>query len=449
MSKRLAFAVCLAVGMTLALLCLLGSQSHIAGAEAAIRYVAPEGDCGGKTPCYATIQAAVDAANPGDVIKVRQGTYTGVEARPAPIGYHGPAVITQSLYISKTVSIQGGYSAGFAEPPNPETNPTTLDAQGQGRVIFVDRDISPTIEGLRITGGDATGLKGDHWSLDAGGGLFLWHSDPAASISNNWLSGNRAVVGGGVYVYEGAPTFRSNSVASNSSGDLGGGLFLYSSDATITANTISSNTGNGGAGGLFVYYRQPTISANVVVLNSTNGRGGGMYLQGGAAVLTNNVIADNQAKGGGSGLCLLDSSPQLLHTTIARNHGGDGSGMYAFSLQKPSSVTLTNTILVGHKVGIAAGQGYTATLSATLWHANDTDFAGNVVHANDLSGDPAFAADGYHLSSSSPAVDSGVDSGVTRDLDYDVRPQGPGFDIGADELRQWWYIHFPVVLTNS
>lgn len=447
MNRRTTFALGLGLGLTLAMFGLLSGQSPIARADATIRYVAPGGVCGGMAPCYAAVQAAVDAANPGDVIKVRQGAYAGVGPRPAPIGYHGPAVITQSLYISKTVSIQGGYGAAFAEPPSPETNPTTLDAQGQGRVIFVDRDISATIEGLRITGGDATGLKGDHWSLDAGGGLFLWHSAPAASISNNRVSGNRAVVGGGVYVYEGAPTFRSNSVASNTSGDLGGGLFLYSSDATITANTISSNTGGGGAGGLFAYYRQPTISANVVVLNSTNGRGGGMYLQGGAPVLTNNVIADNQAKGGGSGLCLLDSSPQLLHTTIAGNHGGDGSGVYAFSLQKPSSVTLTNTILVGHKVGIAAGQGYTATLSATLWHDNDSNLTGNVVHADDYSDDPLFESDGYHLTSDSPAVDRGVDAGVTRDMDGQPRPQGAGYDIGADEYGHW-PTYLPLLVTE-
>jgi hypothetical protein len=109
------------------------------------------------------VQAAVDAASDGDVIKVATGVYTDVSARPAPAGYQGaPAsgLITQVVYISKTVTIRGGYTSAFTEPPNPEANPTTLDAQGQGRVLLIAGVISPTAEGLRITGGDATGLGG-------------------------------------------------------------------------------------------------------------------------------------------------------------------------------------------------------------------------------------------------------------------------------------------------
>jgi hypothetical protein len=40
-----------------------------------ILYVDPSASCGGNTPCYTTIQAAINAATPSSIIKVREGVY--------------------------------------------------------------------------------------------------------------------------------------------------------------------------------------------------------------------------------------------------------------------------------------------------------------------------------------------------------------------------------------
>ena len=66
--------------------------------------------------------------------------------------------------------------------------------------------------------------------------------------------------------------------------------------------------------------------------------------------------------------------------------------------------------------GINVAAGSTATLNATLWYANTTDWSGNVIRANDHNGNPAFAPDGYHLTDTSAAIDQGVDAGVTDDM---------------------------------
>ena len=274
-------------------------------------------------------------------------------------------------------------------------------------------------------------MAGDHWDYDAGGGVFLWHSEASATISGCHVFGNTARYGGAFYLYEGAPTLRANTISSNTARDYGGGLFLYSSEAAIIANSIGSNTTDGAGGGMFTYYGDPTLSGNTISFNNAVGRGGGLYVQGGRSTFDNNVIADNEGSPGG-GISMLACSPRLFHTTFARNRSWQGSGIHVVG-GYGSTPALTNTILDSHTQAIYVGEGNTATLNATLWHDNGTDFTGNLIHLNDLSGDPDFGPDGYRLGANSAAIDAGVDAGVTTDIDGNRRPIGAGYDLGADE----------------
>ncbi|MBN1810734.1 MAG: hypothetical protein JXA14_02750 [Anaerolineae bacterium] len=107
-----------------------------------------------------------------------------------------------------------------------------------------------------------------------------------------------------------------------------------------------------------------------------------------------------------------------------------------------TTLVLTNTIIAGHSsVGITVTAGSTATLEATLWYNSgpDTGGGGNIeIDAGNIYKDPAFAdptTRDYHLTFDSPAVDAGVNAGVTTDIDGDTRPWPTGgpCDIGADE----------------
>ena len=575
-TRRMAMALIVGLGLTMGLLLVLDGAAVLpvhAAPPPTYRYVATTGvdafnDCRTSTSPCRTVQHAVDVAGINNAILVAKGIYDDLHTHSIPAGYFAPpasGVITQVLYIGKTVVIRGGYTTAFKEPPDPSSNSTSLQvpAGQSGRVVVIAGDVHPTLYGLRIVNGDATGLGGGWGSRDAGGGVFIFtatatldtntitlnkaydgaglylrnsdatlvdnlitentadgsggglylHASDAtlsdntiyvnianlhgggaylnyskAELTGNTMFSNRATIGAGGalhLVWYSEATLTGNTIESNDAGSQGGGVYLNYSNAVLDANTIESNTADddGGGlalendcsasltanvivsndaglrgGGIYIRYSDPNLDRNIVRLNSARW-GGGVYLQISEAVLTNTVITENQApsNGGGSGLYIEGSSPQLLHTTIAHNSGGDGSGIYVTDATVPgylSDVALTNTILVGHGVGITVTTGNTATLDGVLWHANAADWGGGgaLFGSHYTWGDPHFAVDGYHLSSGSAALDMGLSTGVAADVDGDTRPYCAASDLGADEAVGGFacqHVYLPTVLRND
>jgi hypothetical protein len=115
-----------------------------------------------------------------------------------------------------------------------------------------------------------------------------------------------------------------------------------------------------------------------------------------------------------------------------------------------STATLTNTILVSHSVGISITAGNTATINSILWYGTPLTLSQasstTVLLQNQAYGDPAFAADGYHLTPASAAISAGVPIELWPDIDHQPRRDPP--DVGADE---YWapgalqHIYLPLV----
>jgi len=158
---------------------------------------------------FSVIQDAVDAAVNGDLIKVAEGTYTGVNHY---------SELAQVVYLDKSITIRGGYTTANWTTSDPVAYPTTLDAGEQGRVLYITGNITPTIEGFRIINGEAMDL-GSPVGVDAGGGVMIISA--TATIKNNYIL--------------------KNAANSTHNGD-GGGVFLYESDGKLDGNTIISNT---------------------------------------------------------------------------------------------------------------------------------------------------------------------------------------------------------------
>lgn len=354
---------------------------------------------------YPTVQAAVDAStSEADVVEVA-GTCRGVQTRGSS---------DQVVYISKTLTVRGGYSPDFSLW-DPDSYSTTLDAQGEGRVARLEGaspgSITPTLEALHLTNGRHGG---------GGGGIYSRFADTVISgcqVYSNTATGNN---GGGVHLYGGPHAqLTDNLIHSNTApSSYGGGLYLYScDDATLRGNWVTNNAAEYGGG---------------IVLHSSD------------AALINNVFADNAASTRGSGVYALSASPRLLHATIVRNTGGGGQGVYVSG--SGQTAWLTNTILVSQTMGVETASGAATVLSATLWGdgawVNGTDWggAGTIVTGTlNWWGDPAFVdPDGgdYHLGGGSAAFERGIPAvGASPDIDGDIRSSGFGMqpDLGADE----------------
>jgi hypothetical protein len=449
-------SMALGFGLGLLLALLWGFRTpviHAQGPDGYTTYYVAPSCVGAPTPCYTSVQAAVDATDdPGDLIKVATGTYTDVSVRPRRDTV-ATGVVTQVAYISKTVTIRGGYTTTNWFTPDPNANPTTLDAQGQGRVLYVTGNISTVFEGLRLTGGDPTALEGQEGALvfeDAGGGIVVITA--TATISNCQIFNNSASKGGGVFLDHSNADLVGNAITSNTAHYIGG-VLVSKSEANLRGNLIAANIAEGtSCGGLYLHRSSTMVTGNTIVFNTTNRNGGGIVIVGGDDILVNNIVADNQAGAEGGGIIIYEASPRLFHTTIARNSGSNGDGIYVSQHNWIfSSVKLTNTILVSHTEGIHVRDGNTVTLEATLWGsdswANVTDTIGLVISTTNIAGDPAFVAPeagDYHIASTSKAIDAGVNAYVTVDIDADSRPAGKGYDIGADEF--WRKVYLPLVL---
>jgi hypothetical protein len=410
-SKPVILALGLSLGLSLALLWLLAG-SLPAYADPGTLYVATDGDdtknCSTIANRCRTVQRAVEVATTGDEIRVSSGVYT--DADTATLGY--------VVALNKTIALRGGYDGSFVNPPDPTANPTTLDAQRHGRVISITGDITPTIEGFIITGGDATGLGGIlPGGQDAGGGIYCHLAHPAIAdnvITDNIASSDTSVAGGGVYLSQcDRAILQGNTVVSNTASTggygRGGGLGLEYSAATLSSNAIMSNTastgGTGNGGGLYLYLfgRNATLNNNVVVGNtgstSGSGSGGGAYIQYGTVTLSSNIVRGNIARtpdsGSGGGFYIVYGDALTLQgNRIVDNAANSGGGMY---VGQGSTFTLTNNIIAGNQ---AKSQGNELRVFGNIAYAPTS----GVLLNNSIADTPGAGGAGLHIEGDSVAL---------------------------------------------
>ena len=257
---------------------------------------------------YPTIQAAIDAASPGDTVIIAEGTYTGTGNRDLDFG--GKAIIVQST-----------------DPEDPcVVAATIIDCNGnvadphRGFYFHTGEDSNSIVSGLTIKNG---------YVYDAnGGGIYCSGSSPIIenciirdNIAQAWNGNSSIPYGGDVH---------------------GGGIYCSSlSNSTIINTRIINNKalgGNGGIGG----WDPPLISGE-----GGDGYGGGVYCSPDTNLtITICTIANNEAKGGNG----INSSLMYSDTKGGEAYGG---GIYSAS---NSNLRIENSSISSNKVsGSASG----------------------------------------------------------------------------------------------
>jgi hypothetical protein len=323
---------------------------------------------------YTTVQDAIDAAQNGDTIRIA-GTCYGVSSA---------AGMKQVAFIqNKSIRVQGGFTSTSWTVPDPIGNPTTLDAQGQGRVFYIDGRASVTVDGVRITGGVAPNAGGgvfvnlstvtlsnnlvDHNTAPNGAGINLLGSP--STLTNNTISGNTATsFGGGVRLDTSPAALVNNVITQNTAGD-GGGIYLaHANGATLTGNFITQNTANHapgqpaneihGAGGVLFETSNATLNSNTIDSNHfsdpTIGYGGGLYLVHSPSALSNNTVSNHVAFGGG-GLFLEESNASLIGNAISSNTAYNYAG--GVFVQRSFATLRANSFVANSCTGVSGGFG--------------------------------------------------------------------------------------------
>jgi hypothetical protein len=328
---------------TLALLVVIGGWMFLKAisvqAASDVLYVAPGGNCGGATPCYSTIQAAVDSSQVGDEIRIAAGTYSDINNQGG-----NPQVV----YVAKSLTLRGGFTISNWNTPNPDTNVADINAMTLGRVIYVTGvSTTLTLEGLQLTYGDSSGLGGHEipgFNMDAGGGVYIYQASVTIDqcvIGHSFSPSDG--VGGGLYQRNGSLDMTDTIVEENEAGS-GGGSYLYKAQSQIGSDTIFRlNDGSAiqvaegnlvlahsqlvdNEDGALVAYKTQVVIASNVISGTINGSGISTSGGGSGGSISYNTIWANE----NAGLTIADGDFDVVGNQIAYNRGkgyGDDPGV--------------------------------------------------------------------------------------------------------------------------
>ena len=284
------------------------------------------------------IQDAIDGASSGDTVLVEAGTWSYADTLFAT----GRFDATYDDWGTAMIVLMSGVDVVSEDG----ASVTTLDAEGEGRVVFGGGLSAATdLVGFTVKRGLAWAASGN---ARFGGGLAFDESD--LTITNCVVTEDSAVGSGAVHLQHSSADLDGCTFTDcATSGSSAGVSFQVGSSGDVTDCTFSNNRAHGVSGGAGCVYggASPsfegcTFSGNKVEPGSA-GRAGGVFdVEGGATftgcTFSNNVSGD---EGGALRFRMPSGFPQVASCTFQSNSaGGDGGAIYIGD--GGSSVTISN-----------------------------------------------------------------------------------------------------------
>ena len=242
---------------------------------------------------FHSIQAAIDAAHPGDKILVREGTYTGNLILKKQIileGINRPTLQGNGTGSVITILADGCMVAGFVI----ERSGGDLTREDSGlllksnRNIIEDNELRDILYGIYLYSSSGNALRRNRIrgrpELDVGGrgaGLHLWNS-PDNIIEDNLITEERD----GIYVQ----SSNGNQIRRNRVTNLRYGLHYMSSDRNVFEDNLFSNNI---AGAAIMYSNKIELRRNAFIHNRGFSSFGILFQECNDLLAEENFIVDN------------------------------------------------------------------------------------------------------------------------------------------------------------
>lgn len=284
---------------------------------------------------YATVQAAIDAAQTGDTVLLSPGTYTeNLQLQGRDI------VLTSRFRLDADPAIIAQTVIDGSQPVHPDTASCLL--------IWKHETAATVVEGLTFTGG-----KGTVWldpagagTFREGGGILTEFSSPVIrhcilrdNLVSDAVAGQVSSGGGGIRSGEGAPLIENCLISGNAATGYGGGIVLnFCPGAVVRNNIIVHNKGGkdySGGGFWATGENQNTVvilKNNVIAYNDAlggggqwTGKGGGIWVFSIKCVTENNIVWGNTQQAGGKQINGAGGNMQAKYNCVQDGFSGPGN----------------------------------------------------------------------------------------------------------------------------